>query len=268
MSLLYLLENFFTHKDFLPPASELWGTMFTPLHFIIAAIWLGLVVFFGIFIGKRSAKTIKYVFLVLWIFLVVLEITKIIWEGCAGKTINFELGGVIPLYPCSIFMYAMPLVIWGKGLLRRAGHGYICTLGLLGGAINFIYPATVLGNYSALSFAGFQIFIYHGALVFCAMVLLISGQNSYKCVRDIKELFAPMIPFLAISIVANIVNFSPINSDYMFFKLNSFFFAPIGAALPTPVCVIIVYILYTIIHTAPYLPSFISSKLRKASTNG
>ena len=259
MSLLYLLQNFFTHKDFLPPASELPGTMFTPLHFIFAAFWLALV----IFVGKRSEKTIKVVFLCLWIFLCTLEIGKIIWEGCAGRNVYFELTGVLPIYPCSIFMYAMPLVIWGKGLLRRAGCGYVCTLGLLGGAINFIYPATVLGNYSALSFAGFQIFIYHGALVFCWLVMMISGYHNYKGVTSVKELFAPMLPFLVISVIANIVNFSPINSDYMFFKLNSFFFAPIGAALPAPVCVIIVYILYTIIHVAPYLPSFISN-IRKS----
>jgi hypothetical protein len=260
MSLAYLFENFFTHKDFLPPASELWGTMFTPLHFISAAFWLALVIFFGIYVGKRSEKTIKRVFLVLWIFLVVVEIVKMIWETCAGDGIKFEAGGVIPLYPCSIFMYAMPLVIWGKGILRRAGCGYVCTLGFLGGAINFIYPATVLGNYSALSFAGFQIFIYHGALVFCMMVMLISGYHSYKGVKTLGELFAPMIPFLVVSVFANIVNFSPVNSDYMFFKLNSFFFAPIGQALPAPVCVIITYLIYTVIHTVPYLPSYIANK--------
>lgn len=260
MSLSYLLENFFTHKDFLPPASQLWGTMFTPLHFIFAAFWLALVIFFGIYVGKRSEETVKRVFFVLWVFLVVLEIVKMTWECCAGEGIKFEWGGVLPLYPCSIFMYAMPLVIWGKGLWRRAGCGYVCTLGFLGGAINFIYPATVLTNYSALSFAGFQIFIYHGALVFCMMVMLISGYHSYKGVTRWYELFVPMLPFFVVSVFANAVNFSAVGSDYMFFRLNSFFLAPIGAALPTPVCVIIVYILYAIIHTAPYLPSYIANK--------
>ena len=134
MTFLDLLKNFFTHKDFLPPASELPGTMFTPLHFVFAAFWLALVIFFGIYVSRRSERTIKRVFLVLWIFLVVLEIVKIVWESCAGDGIKFEWGGVMPLYPCSIFMYAMPLVIWGKGLWRRAGCGYVCTLGFLGGA--------------------------------------------------------------------------------------------------------------------------------------
>lgn len=268
MSIEYLIKNFFTHKDFLPPASELWGTMFTPLHIGFAVFWLALVIFFGILVGKKmDEKTIKRIFLVLWIFLVVLEIVKIIWESCAGRGIKFEWGGVIPLYPCSIFMYAMPLVIWGKGLWRRAGCGYVCTLGFLGGAINFIYPATVLTNYSALSFAGFQIFIYHGALIFCMMVMLISGYHSFKGVTKWYELFVPMIPFLVVSVFANIVNFSPINSDYMFFKLNSFFFAPIGAMLPDVLCVIIVYLIYTVIHVTPYLPSYIANKCAARKEN-
>ena len=29
-----LICNFFTHKDFLPPADQLPGTLFTPLHFV------------------------------------------------------------------------------------------------------------------------------------------------------------------------------------------------------------------------------------------
>ena len=33
-----LLKNFFTHKDFLPSADQIPGTMFTPLHFIFSAI--------------------------------------------------------------------------------------------------------------------------------------------------------------------------------------------------------------------------------------
>jgi hypothetical protein len=67
----------------------------------------------------------------------------------------------------------------------------------------------------------------------------------------------PAVPALVVSIVANAVNFSKINSDYMFFKLNSFFFAPIGAALDDWLSVLIVYLLYLIIHAAPYLPCYI-----------
>ncbi len=255
-----LLRNFFTHKDFLPSADKIPGTMFTPLHFAFSAISIVAVIVLAVWLGRKKERTIKTVFTCLWALIVVYEILKIVWESCSGMSIRFEAGGILPLYPCSIFMYAMPLAIWGRGMWRAAGCGYVCTLGLVGGTINFVYPATILGNYSCISFAGFHTFIYHGALVFTALVMLLSGYHSYKGVRDWRALFVPSIPFLMLSVVANAVNFSPINSDYMFFKLNSFIFAPIGAALPDIVSVIIVYIAYIFIHAMFYLPSFIAGK--------
>lgn len=258
-----LIRNFFTNKDFLPSADKIPGTMFTPLHLIVSCILLGAVIYLSIVLSKKSEKTIKRVFFVLWASLTVLEAVKITWETLTSRGGAFEWGGVLPLYPCSIFMYAMPLAIFGTGILRKAGCGYVCTLGLLGGAINFVYPATILFNYSIFSFSGFHTMFYHGTLVFCALTMILSRYNTFDWVKKWYELFIPAIPLFATSVVANIVNFSKINSDYMFFKLKSFIFAPVGEALPTVVCVIIVYFAYVIIHAAPYLPFYIKGLKKK-----
>jgi hypothetical protein len=257
MKFVDLVKNFFTHKDFLPPANEIPGTMFTPLHFVFSAIVLALIIGSAIMLSRRSEKTVRTVFIIIWSLVVVLEVVKILWETLCGNEVYFEVGGILPLYPCSIFMYAMPLAIFGNDVMRRAGCGYVCTLGLIGGTINFVYPATILGNYSCISFAGFHTFLYHGAIVFCALTMLLSGYHSYKGITKFRQLLFPLLPFLFVSIIANAVNFSKINSDYMFFKLKSFIFAPIGNALPTAVCVLIVYIAYIIIHISFYLPSYI-----------
>lgn len=253
---------FFTHKDFLPSPDRLPGTLFTPLHFLFAGFFLIFMLVYAFKLAKQDERTIRTVFTVLWITLTTLEIIKIVWETFAGETVQLDVAGNLPLYPCSIFMYAMPFAIFGKGKIRYAACGYVCTLGLLGGAINFIYPATILTNYSCLSFAGINTFLYHGALVFCTIVMLRSGYHSYMKAEKLTDLLLPAIPALCVSVVANIVNFSPINSDYMFFKLKSFFFAPIGEALPAPLCVAIVYVIYLLIHALPYLPGFIKNRKR------
>ena len=255
-----LILNFFTHKDFLPSADQLPGTLFTPLHFFTSAFWIGLIVAVCMLLRKKDEQTLKKVFAALWITVSVLEIVKIVWETCCGTTVEFEWSGVLPLYPCSIFMYAMPFAIWGKDTVRYAACGYVCSLGLLGGAINFIYPANILGNYSCISFAGFHTLFYHGVLVLCAMLMLLSGYHSYKGVTKARQLLLPAIPALAVSVIANLVNFSPIGSDYMFFRLNSFFFAPLGAATPDWLGVLLVYGIYVLIHSLPYLPFWISTR--------
>ncbi len=257
-----LLQNFFTHKDFLPTSDQIPGTMFTPLHFIFSGLCILLVVLGCRLTARRSERDIRTVFAILWGLLVVLEVTKIAWESLSGKVINLEVSGVLPLYPCSIFMYAMPFAVWGRGYVRKAACGYVCSLGLLGGAINFVYPATILGSYSCLSFAGFHTFLYHGIIVFTALTMLISRYHSYAWVEKPWQLLLPSVPFLIVSVVANAVNFSPIDSDYMFFKLESFIFAPIGAATPDVVAVILVYTAYLIIHALPYLPFYIQKRKR------
>lgn len=263
-SLTELIKNFFTHKDFLPPADEIAGTLFTPLHFVFSTILLLGIIALALFVAKKNHKTIRITFAVIWVVMSILEIVKIIWETYSGQSVNFEWTGVLPLYPCSIFMYAMPLAVWGNKTLRYIGCGYVCSLGLLGGAINFVYPANILGNYSCISFAGFHTLFYHGAIIFSAIVMLRSGYHSYKNVRYAWQLLLPAIPALGISVVANAVNFSKINSDYMFFKLNSFFFAPIGAATPDWFSVVLVYLIYLLIHALPYIPFYFENRKQKS----
>ena len=263
-SLSSLLENFFTHKDFLPPARDIAGTLFTPLHIVFAVIVLALVIFCAIRLSKKDERVIRTVLTVMWVALVVLEVTKIVWETVSGKVVNFEWAGILPLYPCSIFLYTLPFAIWGKDKVRYAACGYVCSLGFVGGAVNFVYPANILGNYSCISFAGFHTFLYHGSIVFACLVMLISGYHSYTKARKLIDLLLPSFPFLCVSIVANAVNFSKIDSDYMFFKLESFIFAPLGAATADWLSVMIVYAAYIIIHALPYIPFYIHNKKKES----
>lgn len=261
-----LLENFMTHKDFLPSADQLPGTLFTPLHLIFSLVLSAVIVAAVILLRKKSEKTIRTCFAVIWAVLFVWEPCKILWETFCGEDVWFEWGGILPLYPCSIFLYAMPFAVWGKGNVRRAACGYVCTLGLLGGLVNFVYPANILSNYSCLSFAGFHTFFYHGAIVFTAALMLSSGYHSFRNVTKWYQLLLPAMPALIVSIPANLVNYSAIGSDYMFFKLNSFFLAPIGAMMPNWVATVLMYVLYLVIHAVPYLPSFFANR-RKVSAD-
>ena len=85
-----LLQNFFTHKDFLPSADKIPGTMFTPLHFVFAAVLLTAIILLGLFVAKKSEKTIRITFGVIWAIIVCFEIVKIVWETLSGKLLVQE----------------------------------------------------------------------------------------------------------------------------------------------------------------------------------
>lgn len=258
----YLIENFFTHKDKLAPADQLPGTMFTPLHLIAAAIFLAGVIIGAIFTSKKE-KLIKPLFITLWATMTVLEITKIIWESTTGNSVHLEVTGILPLYPCSLYMYTMPFAIWGKGKVKLSACSYLCTLGILGASVNFFYPMTVLYRYSIISFSAMHSMIYHSVMLFTAMVMLLSGYHRYTRVTEIWQLFIPCIPSLILSIPANIVNYT-FNADYMFFRGTSAFLPAIFGDMKKIWVTIIIYALYIIVPACFYLPSFIAQmKLRK-----
>ncbi len=262
-SLELLLRNFFTHKDFLPPPEQWPGTLFTPLQIIFCGAVAVFVGFSCLRCARKSEAYQKKVFFLLWLVMLVTEPIIIYWEATSGAVTAISWTADIPLWPCSIFLYAAPFAIFGKGNVRMAACGYICTLGLLGGAVNFVYPANYLSRYSCISLAGFRTIFYHGAMVFTAMTMLLSGYHSFRGVTRWQQLLLPAVPVLLASIPANWINFTIPGADYMFFKLESFFFAPIGLATPDWFTVVLVYCLYLIVHITPYLPDYL--KHRKAA---
>ena len=263
MSFIDLIKNFFTHKDFLPQASDLPGTLFTPLHFIVSAITLAFVVFLAILLSKVEARTMKITLTSIWAMSVTLEIIKIFWEIYSGKTVQFFAQGVLPLYPCSIFLFAFPLALWAHGLVKRAVCGYVCTLGLLGASINFFYPANILSSYSIISFSGALTLLSHGLMLCAALVIILRRELEFTGVDSFRKLITPAVPMLIFSIPVNIVNFT-IDADYMFFRCNSFILKPIGDATPDFVTVILMYIFYITLHIAPFLPSYIANMRKKS----
>ena len=266
MTFLDLFLNFFTHKDFLPPASEIPGTLFTPLHFIFSGLCLAGVIIFAIYLSKTDEKNMKRILTAIWVVIVVLEIIKTLWETYGGKSVNFFVQGCLPLYPCSIFLFTYPIALWGKGLVKHSVSVYVCTLGLLGASINFFYPANILSSYSCISFAGCLTLLNHGTMLLAALVLILRGDIKFTGVNNGIEILCGAIPVLLFSIPVNIVNFT-LNADYMFFKCDSFILKFIGDATPDFVTVILMYLFYILLHTAPFLPSYISGILRKRGEN-
>jgi len=258
--MMKLIENFFTHKDFLG-GLDLPGRLFSPLHLIFSACLLAVIIYSAFRVAKKSESAQRKLLLTLWAFFVIFEIVKTLYEAFLGSEIRFEVGGVLPLYPCSVYLYSLPFCFSKNRRVRLAACGYLFTMGLLGAAINFVYPANVLSNYSCISFMGFHTLSYHGTMLFSMLVLLISGYHRYNGIEKPGELILPALPMLIISIPANIVNFSPIGSDYMFFKCNSFFLPAIFGGIPDGVTTVMAYLLYAILPGMFYLPGYIKREI-------
>ena len=116
--------------------------MFSVGHFILLVLALSIV---GIAlsntknISKEKVKEIiKKSTIVLWI----LEIIKIIFNFAIGNWKNPN--NYIPLYYCSIILYAGLLSGWGKGALKKVGDVFISTGSIIGGLFFLFCPNTSL----------------------------------------------------------------------------------------------------------------------------
>ena len=252
--MLDLFRFFFTNKAYIDV--DLPGKLFSPLHIVVMVILTVAVPLAAFFLRKLNEKKMKILFIVLWAVVSAFEVVKITWESVTNPN-GFEATGILPLYLCSLYMYVMPFAIWAKpnSFLRRMACAFLCTLNLVGGLINFVYPVNVLSNYSAISFAGLHTLVYHAVMVFVALLMLFSGYYRF----ELKDAWLAFLPVAVFSIPVHIVNFT-INADYMFFHGNFFPFSLIASHLPLWLWIIVLYIGYFAVPYLFYLPAHFIQK--------
>ena len=260
MSFFELLKMFFYHKDLLPPSDQLPGTLFSALHVIVTfLVFLG-VLAYAVVLIRGDASRMKISLTALWLVVLVLEAIKIYWEIYGGSWIHRSYQSIFPLHSVSLFLFVFPFCLWGKGIVKHASCSYVCTIGILGALINFIYPVNILNDYSIISFPGVLSLLNHGLMICSALVLIGRREIKFTGVYSLTKIFAGCLPILIFSIPVNIVNFA-LDADYMFFRCNTSILRPIGNALPDFACVALVYLIYILINTVPFFPSYISNRI-------
>lgn len=110
-------------------------------------------------------KRIQIVTICAWI----LEIIKILFNLSIGNGNNINT--YIPLYYCSILLYAGIFSSLGKDTLKRIGDVFLATGGIIGGIIFLILPTTSITIYPMLHYLSLQSFIYHGAMIYLAIII-------------------------------------------------------------------------------------------------
>ena len=124
-------------------------------------------------------RTVCVLTLLLWL----LEIGKILFVLlCTGSR---NPNDFVPLYYCSLSLYAGALSCCKCARLRYAGDCFIATAGLVGGAVFLFFPTSTLPYYPAWHFLSLHSFFLHGCMVYLGLLLLMRGI--YRPVwRDVR----------------------------------------------------------------------------------
>lgn len=158
---------------------------------------------------KEVKDIIKKCTIAMWIF----EIIIIAFKLCTGDPKN--LNNYVPLYYCSLLLYAGLLSSYAKNSLKRVGDVFLATGGIVGGLVFIIYPSTSLPSYPVFHIVSIHSFLFHGIMIYLGLLI-----NKTKYIElqgsDIKY-YSVLVG--CICVLAYIVN-SIFGSNLMFISQN------------------------------------------------
>ena len=155
--------------------------MFSIEHFILLAITLTCVAIALKYTKNIEKDKIKKIIRKTTIFLWILEIIKIIFN-----IRNYGFSAVnkyVPLYFCSLILYAGVFSGYCKGTLKRMGDVFLSTGGIIAGLIFLLYPLTSLTSYPAIHFISIHSFILHVIMLYIGLLMLITKYTTIDIAR-------------------------------------------------------------------------------------
>ncbi|MBR0134909.1 MAG: YwaF family protein, partial [Clostridia bacterium] len=200
--------RFFDYKYNIPGFDS---DLFCPAHITYIVLVYVLAFVLSYVFRKTRHERITALLKVQFVFMLLLEITKISWESYYDITTGrgFNFGGILPIYTCSLVMYTLPFAAWGKGRVKRTALAFLTTIGLLYGAIGVVY-CNGLNFYPFWTFGAFYSLYFHSAMFATGVFLLMTGYHELKWADALWAL----IPILLLSAIAIPVNHY-LHSDYM-----------------------------------------------------
>lgn len=187
--------------------------IFSIEHFILLAITVICIIIALKATYRLEKDEVKKIIRRSTIFLWILEIIKIVFniKNYGFKAIN----QYVPLYFCSLVLYAGIFSGYCKGKLKRAGDVFLSTGGIVGGIIFLLVPLTSLTNYPAIHFISIHSFILHGTMVYIGLLMLITKY----IIIEKKDIIYYSATIVIVSTIAYIINLI-FDSNLMFISQN------------------------------------------------
>lgn len=187
--------------------------MFSIEHFILLAIATVCVIVVLKFTKNMEKENVKKIIRKATIFLWILEIIKIVFN-----IKNYGINAVnkyVPLYFCSLILYAGIFSGYCKGTLKKMGDVFLSTGGIIAGLIFLLYPLTSLTSYPMIHYISIHSFVLHGIMVYIGLLMLITKYTTIEK-RDIIYYSSIIVMISAIAYVINL----KCSSNLMFISEN------------------------------------------------
>ena len=172
--------------------------LYTPWHFVAIAIFFILAVVLLFFSRKLNEKQTKIILWVIAVLVLVMEIIKIAIRIYRGDGYD----SYIPLYFCSLFIYAIWLSLCKSKHLKTCGYCFMVFGGIPASVCFIFYPSTSLMIYPIWHLGSLHSLFYHFLMFYSGCLILL--KNLYT--PQLKDAIYYIIFVTFFSVIAIIVN--------------------------------------------------------------
>lgn len=228
--------------------------IFTVKHYILIILTIaGIAIALKKTIHKNKEevkKIIKNLTIIVWI----LEVIRIGFNLYIGQIHN--VNEYLPLYYCSLLLYAGAMSSFGKGKIKRIGDVFLTTGGIVGGIVFIILPTTSLPTYPMLHFLSLHSFFFHGTMVYLGLLMNITHYITLE-MKDILYFASLVGGICAVALMINKIfdsNLMFISKDFpetpitILYHSTGKFFTPIMIIAQMTLPFLTVYKLINIIN--------------------
>lgn len=193
--------------------------IFTKGHFILIGITISSIILALKHTLSKSKEEVYKIIKTTTVIMCVLEVIRIIYSITENSL--YDVNTYLPLYYCSMLLYAGLLSSFAKGKLKRVGDVFLAAGSIIGGIIFIIYPSTSLLGYPAFHFLSIHSFLFHGIMIYLG--ILVNKTQYIQLKKEDIKYFVSLVGIMCFT--ALIVN-NIFDSNLMFISQN-FNIAPI-----------------------------------------
>lgn len=172
--------------------------LFSAPHYISSAICVLLIALFVFLSRKISDRALLLVTRVLAIAIGTLEVIKIIFKLAIGEGVIIDHW--VPLFYCSLFIYALFMCGFGKGVIYKIGCVFLMTGCAIPGLLFLIFPVTSLPDYPYYHFISLHSMLFHSSMVYLGIIYL---KKSY--VAFSKRSYLYYVIFVSVPILLSLI---------------------------------------------------------------
>jgi len=192
-----MMGVFFSLPNQYPPAG-----LFSAGHLLLLVVTVFCIAFFLWLSRGMSEFAVRRTVRAVTALLFVLEGAKILFVLFVVRSRNPN--EFLPLYYCSIILYAGLFSSLDNRFWRHVGDAFIVMGGMVGGAVFLLMPTTSLPQYPTFHFISWHSFFLHGAMIYLGLLLLFSRMYHPK-ITDIRPVAALSGTMCAIAFVFNTI---------------------------------------------------------------